>query len=233
MNTIVITAIEKEGNNIRDYSYFCIESWQNWCNKNNVILQVITEDEFIHPKFAFLSIFEKFNADKIIHVDLDTLIHPKTPNLFELYNDTFTVVKDSGKIDYEISPRMTRGVDSFESIFDSFNIDKSKYFNSGMMMFNKNHSTFLKESKNWIESNYDKIAKWSSAGDTGLDQTPFNWLVQKHNIETKFLDMRYNRTGLVFKNLYVNDNYIIHFRGLKTNRRIKLMKEIHNYLVGL
>ena len=65
MNTIVITAIEKEGNNIGDYAYFCIESWQNWCNKNNVTLQVIKEDEFIHPKFAFLSIFEKFNADKL------------------------------------------------------------------------------------------------------------------------------------------------------------------------
>ncbi len=233
MNTIVITAIDKKGSNISKYASTCISSWENWCKKNNVSLHVFEKDEFIHPKFAFLSIFEKLNANKIIHVDLDTLIHPQTPNLFELYDDIFTVVKDSGRVDYEISQRMVRGVNSFEDIFHSFNLDKSKYFNSGMMMFNKSHSLFLSEAKNWIESNYSKIVKWSSAGDTGLDQTPFNWLVQKNNIETNFLDIRYNRTGLLKNNLDINDNFIIHFRGLKTNRKIKLMKELNDYLVGL
>ena len=35
-------------------------------------------DEFIHPKFNAY-IFEKFITDKE-HVDVDTIIHPQTPN---------------------------------------------------------------------------------------------------------------------------------------------------------
>ena len=232
-NAIVITAIQRDGFVLKEYSTFCIESWKDWCTKKNIPLFIIEDDSFIHPKFAFLSIFERFNADKIIHVDVDTIINPDTPDLFTLYDTKFTVVKDSGLIDYQISPRMSKGVDNFESIFTSFNLDKSKYFNSGMMMFHKNHKSFLNKSKIWIENNFDKIAKWSINGGPGLDQTPFNWLVQKNNIETNFLDMKYNRTGVFKKKLNVNDNYILHFRGNKHGLKVHKMKKIFNELVGL
>ena len=227
---VVITAIEKDGYDLKEYSSPCIQSWKNWCKIHNIPLITMVGDEFIHPKFAFLSIFEKFNADKIVHVDVDTIIHPQTPNLFDLYEDKLTVVKDCGLHDGVISPRMSKGVDKFEKVFSEFNLNKDNFFNSGVMMFHRNHKKLLKECKDWVTDNFKSISEWSQQDGPGLDQIPFNWFVQKNKIDLQFLDLRFNRTNLLRKKLNVDDNYIIHFRGIKDKNKINEIKHIYSKL---
>ena len=106
-------------------------------------------------------------------------------------------------------------------------IDKSKFFNSGVMMFNKKHKLFLNECKTWVHKNFKDICEWSKNGGRGLDQVPFNWFVQKNNIQVNFLDTRFNRLGLIKKDLNPTDNYIIHFRGPKDKNKIKKCIDIY------
>ena len=47
-NAIVITAIQRDGFVLKEYSTFCIESWKNWCTKKNIPLFIIEDDSFIH-----------------------------------------------------------------------------------------------------------------------------------------------------------------------------------------
>ena len=62
-----------------------------------------------------------------------------------MYEDKLTVVKDCGLHDDVISPRMSEGVDKFEKVFSDFNLNKDNFFNSGVMMFHRNHKKLLKE----------------------------------------------------------------------------------------
>ena len=49
----------------------------------------------------------------------------------------------------------------------------------------------------------------------------------KYNMEVNFLDTRFNRLGLIKKDLNPNDNFIIHFRGPKSKSKIKKMYQIY------
>jgi len=228
---VVITNIERGKFVTENYSKFCIGSWEQYCKRWDIPLKVITEDKFIHPKFSYLSVFDEVDSEKVICVDLDTIVHPQTPNLLELFDKTFTVVKDVGIKEDKIADRMVVGIDLFEKEFDSFKMDKSKYFNSGMLMMHRNQSKFLKECKNWVESNYSKIVEWTNNGGVGLDQIPFNWFVQKNNLNTEFLDLRYNRTSPMRKNRNIDDNFILHFRGTKSQRKADMIESVYKKLL--
>ena len=226
---VVITNIQKDGFDSSGYSNFCIDTWKRYCNKWNIPLKILTEDKYIHPKFAYLSVFDEVDSDKVIFVDVDTMINPNSPNLMELFDDKITVVRDYGKLDYIISENMKKAGDYFEKSFPQ-TIDKSKFFNSGFMMFKKEHKLFLDECKEWVEQHYKQITEWSqSPGGRGLDQVPFNWFIQKKNIELNYLDTRFNRTSLIRKDLNPNDNFIIHFRGPKGKRKIKKMYDVYKF----
>ena len=223
---VVITNIQNDKFDSSEYSNFCIDSWKRYCDKWNIPIKILTEDKYLHPKFAYLSVFEEVDSEKIIFVDVDTIINPNSPNLLEVFDDELTVVRDYGNLDYIISKNMSQAIDEFEKSFPQI-IDKSKFFNSGVMMFNKKHKSFLNECKTWVEKNFKDIFDWSLNRGRGLDQVPFNWFVQKNNIKTKFLDTRFNRLGLIKKDLNPNDYFIIHFRGPKTKRKIEKMYDIY------
>ena len=235
---IVITNIERtngwptnEGypNNKFDssgYSKFCIDTWKTYCDNLGIPLKILTEDKYIHPHFSYLSVFDEVHVDKVIVVDVDTMINPNTPNLLKLFDGTLTVVRDSGRLDGIIPKRMSINVNDFDSKFQ-YQIDKTKFFNTGVMMFHRNHENFLNKCKRWVHKNYEKISKWTKESKTRLDQIPFNHFVQKNNISLNFLDSRYNRTGLLRDGLNPLDNYIIHFKGPKPPPKITNMKNIY------
>ncbi len=223
---VVITNIQNDKFRSSEYSNFCIDSWKRYCDKWNIPIKILTEDKYLHPKFAYLSVFEEVDSEKVIFVDVDTIINPNSPNLLEVFDDELTVVRDYGNLDYIISKNMSQAIDEFEKSFPQI-IDKSKFFNSGVMMFNKKHKSFLNECKTWVEKNFKDIFDWSLNRGRGLDQVPFNWFVQKNNIKTKFLDTRFNRLGLIKKDLNPHDYFIIHFRGPKTKRKIEKMYDIY------
>ena len=223
---VVITNIQNDKFDSSGYSNFCIDSWKRYCDKWNIPIKILTEDKYIHPKFSYLSVFEEVDSDKVIVVDVDTMINPNSPNLLELIDDKLTVVRDYGNLDYIISKHMKEAVDEFEKAFPQI-IDKSNFFNSGVMLFNKKHKWFLNECKTWVHKNFKDICEWSKNGGRGLDQVPFNWFVQKYNMEVNFLDTRFNRLGLIKKDLNPNDNFIIHFRGPKSKSKIKKMYQIY------
>ena len=222
---VVITNIQNDKFDSSGYSKFCIDTWKTYCGKWGIPLKILTEDKYIHPKFSYLSVFDEVNADKVIVVDVDTMINPKTPNLLGLFDGTLTVVRDCGKLDGIISGQMKNSVDNFEKIF-KFQIDKSMFFNSGFMCFHRNHENFLQRSKDWVHKHFDTIIDWSKQ-NSGVDQVPFNWFVQKNNVSINFLDSRFNRTQLFKKKLNPLENYIIHFRGEKGPNKIKNMHRVY------
>ena len=108
---VVITNIQNDKFDSSGYSKFCIDTWKTYCGKWGIPLKILTEDKYIHPKFSYLSVFDEVDVDKVIVVDVDTMINPKTPNLLGLFDGTLTVVRDYGKLDGIISKKMKNSVD--------------------------------------------------------------------------------------------------------------------------
>ena len=223
---VVITNIQNDKFDSSEYSKFCIDTWKTYCGNLGIPLKILTEDKYIHPHFSYLSVFDEVDVDKVIVVDSDTMVNPKTPNLFKLFDGTLTVVRDYSRLDGIISKRMSIRVNEFDSMFE-YQIDKTKFFNTGVMMFHRNHENFLNKCKRWVHKNYDNILEWTKESKTRLDLIPFNHFVQKNNISLNFLDSRYNRTGLLRDKLNPSDNYIIHFKGLKGPNKVKNMHRIY------
>ena len=85
---VVITNIQNDKFDSSEYSNFCIDSWKRYCDKWNIPIKILTEDKYIHPNFSYLSVFEEVDSDKVIVVDVDTMINPNSPNLLELFDGT-------------------------------------------------------------------------------------------------------------------------------------------------
>ena len=104
--------------------------------------------------------------------------------------------------------------------FLSFKLTNQCFLILVINVIHRNHENFLKRCKDWVHKHFDTIIDWSKQ-NSGVDQVPFNWFVQKNNVSINFLDSRFNRTQLFKKKLNPLENYIIHFRGEKGPNKIK------------
>ena len=71
---------------------FSVDSWKQWCDKNNAELFVL--EELLLPKEEMAICWQRYHLfdildaneidyDQILMVDSDTIVHPDCPNFFE------------------------------------------------------------------------------------------------------------------------------------------------------
>lgn len=230
MNNIVyiinIASDKKPGRTI-PYKYG-IQSWKIWCNKNNANL-VVLEDPILpyddlRPNWHKVFIFDlleqsSIEADKIIIVDADTIVHPDAPNFFNMDDNKFCVVPNIGSYDW-----IFRSIENYKKyVFNNFDFDVTKYFNSGFLILNKNHKKFFEDIKNFYFSNKENLIKMQETFFTGTDQPVLNFMCQINKIEMKFLPYEYNmqdlyrREALIDSMPYINFGYVYHFNAIPNN----------------
>ena len=89
------------------------------------------------------------DVDKILIVDADTIVHPNSPNFFDIAEDKFCVVNNIGSYDW-----LFRSVENYKKyIFNDYNFDVTKYYNSGVLILNKNHKEFFNNIKKNLAEN--------------------------------------------------------------------------------
>ncbi len=229
MNVVYIINIATDKKPGRTIPYkFGIQSWKNWCEKNNAKL-VVLEDailpyEDLRPNWHKVFIFDllkqsNIECDKILIVDADTIVHPTAPNFFEIAEDKFCVVNNVGSYDW-----MLRGIENYKKyIFNNFNFDITKYFNSGVLILNKNHESFFEKVKSFYFTNKQNLIKMQDTFFTGTDQPVLNFMCQIENIDMKFLPYEFNmqdlyrREALIDSMPYIDLGYIYHFNAIPNN----------------
>jgi hypothetical protein len=137
-------------------------------------------------------------------VDSDTIIHPDTPNFFELTDRKYTAVVNNGCYDWVV-----RSINGWgEHLFP--NQEKPKvweYHNAGFVVMNKDHKDFQDKVKEFYLENIDKIndirnnQTFQGLPLPSTGQTIMNFLLVKHKIEKKILPEIYNLGDLHRKNL--------------------------------
>tara|TARA_R100000315_G_scaffold62399_2_gene43726 strand:- start:335 stop:1693 length:1359 start_codon:yes stop_codon:yes gene_type:complete len=177
-----------------DYFEYSRKTWEFWCKKNDVLFVPFEEpvEQNLHDYrinwqkaiFVFDELERRgIDYDQIALVDSTVMVKWSCPNFFELTDRKFTVTRDIDNMSWTHD-----SIQGYKNIFNDFDLDSTKYFRSGFMVFNETHKNLFQDLKNfYIKNKRDFIKLQDEVVRKGNDQTPINYWVQKNNIELKFL----------------------------------------------
>jgi lipopolysaccharide biosynthesis glycosyltransferase len=220
------------------YSKYCIESWNHWCDKHGAQLITLTEPiGNIEPHWGKIFPFQLLEAngidyDRVLVVDNDTVVHPNCPNVFDLVpRNKVGVVYDD--VNYDWTIRSTEAY--YKHVFSNFNtFDPFEYFNSGFLVLSSEHKKVYDNIVEFMQHNYEKLNWVQSTYGVGRDQTPLNFLIREFS-ELEFLSKRFNLQGLYSKELTdvskIKDiSYVSHFNAIPRDHREPFMKSVYTHL---
>lgn len=235
-----MVACDSEGTKVKnsDYAQYSIQSWQYWCDKNNVDLIVNRETKFAWPIWnKFLVHVYGQEYDRIGVVDSDTMIHPNAPNIFErLTPDKFYGVNDLCDLDWLFS-----SINDRQKFFPNVELDIFKYVNAGVLFFGKEHLKVWKNFQSFVLSNIPEIVKIQGGGK---EQTLLNFFLQQEKVQIELLSPAWNLLSIHKKNMFTHNwqlnldkvphfikyAHIWHFTGFPIEDRTRLMKETYNLI---
>mgnify|MGYP001329419346 CR=1 FL=1 len=235
-----------------DYYEYSRKSWEYWCEKNDVLFVPFenpVEKDFtrFRPQWQkCLYVFDELERleidyDQIALIDSSAIVRWDCPNFFELTNHEFTAWRDDDNLRW-----VHDSIEGYKNIFDGFELDITKYINSGFMIFNKKHKTFFKDLKNmYLEKQDDFIKLQDEVVRKGNDQTPVNYLLQMSGIDVK-LDLPFtfnlrhiNRKEMFNYNWQLKEDatpffikycYVWRFTGLPKDQRSEVMAQTWDYV---
>jgi lipopolysaccharide biosynthesis glycosyltransferase len=236
-NLIYMVAIDSERSQFKnsDYAQYSIQSWQLWCDKNNVDFIVNREHDtrFTFPIWNKELIYEIGKGyDKIGIVDSDTIISPDAPNIFDLFTEEdFCGVQDLCDLNWLLSSIKGR-----QHFFPETKMSAMKYFNAGVLFFGSKHLKVFEDLLNLYLSNQKEIDEIKGGGK---EQTLLNFVVQSSGVEVKLLTPAWNLISIHRKNMFIPNwqlkkdptpyfmkyAYIWHFTGFPIEDRTRLMQQ--------
>ena len=224
-NLVFLIDIKKDGKTKKEYQ-MSIDSWSHFCKKYDhellTLNEPVTDMNYMgiiwQRYFLFVILDEnKLEFDQICIVDADTIVHPDTPDFFKLTNHNYTLVHDDGNFDWILRSMENYNKHLFtdQPIFNWY-----EYFNSGFQVVNNKHRDFFKTMRDFYNDNNEMIRWLQKTYGVGTDQTPLNYLLRKHSIETTSLPYSYNMSCMAAKEClneqmqHTKAGYVMHFNGL-------------------
>lgn len=231
--------LEEKKNRTDAYKY-SIDSWKRWGEKNNAQIMVLNESLFdfseMRPnwyKYYVFQLLEQSNIeyDQILYVDSDTIVHPNCPNVFEMSDRKYCIVHNQGSYDW-----LFRSMEIYSKyLFNNHMFDFLRYFNSGFMLFNKDHEPFYNAVLQFYQEHKKTILWIQDTYKVGTDQPIVNFLLDLYKIEAKFLPYEFNgqdlalHEGLTEDLLFWKFCYVAHFNALPNNHESKVSNHWMQY----
>ena len=230
MSNIVFTVnIENPDNPRRCKPYqVSIDSWKVWAKKNDcevfILDQWVYDKGVMNPNWHKLLVFDLLENsgieyDQVLIVDSDTYIHPDAPNIFEETDNKFCAVHNDGSYDW-----VMRSMETYSKhVFEGYMFDWSEYFNSGVMVVNKEHKTLFKDILEFYLTNQELVSGIQKNYGVGTDQPMINFFVQKNNVDLKLLPYKWNMQDLHRKEILRDDmlftelGWVYHFNAIPKN----------------
>jgi len=230
---------KKQGRS-QPYQY-AIDSWTVWCKKNNCELFVLTEriypESYMNANWHKLFVFQLLDAndisyDQIMIVDADTIIHPNAPNVFDEADHKFCAVHNFGSYDW-----ICRSIENYKKhLFPNIDVPLFDYFNSGVIICNKQHKNFYEKIIKFYLDNQEKIIILQNTYNVGTDQPVLNFFVQQENIDYKQLGYQWNMQDMQRWEIFDEEltftkiGWIYHFNGIPDNIRNHMMDKTNKFI---
>ena len=230
-----------------DYFQYSKNTWEYWCERNDCLFVPFTkpveEDLFRYrinwQKAIFL--FDELERqgieyDQIALVDSSFMIRHDAPNFFEMTDRRLTAWRDMDNMRW-----IYESIQGYKNIFNGFELDMSKYVNSGFMIFNEEHKELFQRFKQFYLDNTDKLIKLQDEiVKKGTEQTPMNYWLQTNNVDINIdLPLPFKLTHLQRKELFnhnwqlkedttpffIKYGYNYSFNGIPKDNRTNIMKQ--------
>lgn len=176
--------------------------------------------------------------DQIALVDSTCMYRWDAPNFFDLTDKKFVGWRDSDNLNW-----IHQSIQGYKEFF-KYDLDISKYINSGFIIFNESHKEFFKSFKLLYETNKEFFIKaQDSIVKKGTEQTPLNYWLQINNVDIKTdLPVSFKLTHLHRKELFsynwqleqnqipffIKYGYNWIFNGIPKNERTHIMGLVWN-----
>ena len=225
---------------------YSIASWQKWAEKNNSdvilledLLMPIEEMGICWQRYYMFQILEgngvKYN--QILMVDADTIIHPDTPNFFDMTKYDFAGAHFAGSWDWVL-----RSIENYSKfIFGGSMINYWEYMDAGFFIVNKMHKKFYDNILQFYLSSKNALKEMEKFHG-GTDQTPVNFLLQMNNIPRIQLPYSYNMVDMNRKEILTEDllftkiGFVYQFNAIPNNENNQAtnywMKKTYEYFYG-
>ena len=239
-----------------EYTEYSRKTWEYWCEKNDVLFvpftQPVEKDLFrFRPNWQkAIFCFDELDRmgieyDQIALVDSSFMIRWDTPNFFDMTERKFTAFRDMDNMRW-----IYDSIQGYKNIFGGFELDQSKYVNSGFIIFNESHKDIMQGFKSFYLDNIDELIDLQdNKVRKGNEQTPLNYWLQTNKVDVNIdLPLPYKLTHLQRKEMfsynwsldedktpfYIKYGYNFSFNGLPKNQRNSIMKQTwdlikHNY----
>tara|TARA_R110002012_G_scaffold241380_1_gene415601 strand:+ start:687 stop:2033 length:1347 start_codon:yes stop_codon:yes gene_type:complete len=230
-----------------DYFEYSRKTWEYWCKKNDVIFlpfEVPVKKDLSDYRVNWqkaLFVFDELERqnieyDQIALIDSTVMIKWDAPNFFNLTDKKFTVTRDRDNMNW-----VHKSIQGYKEFFNNFELDQSKYFRSGFMVFNETHKFMFDELKQTYINNKETFKQLQDVTvRKGNDQTPINYLAQINKIDLKFLPgvpwmcSHIHKKELFGHNWQTGDNtlhlikhgYMWMFNGIPKEQRSNVMKQV-------
>lgn len=221
------------------YKRWCLESWQYWCDKNDVEIFILdtplTDKDLMKPTWQRWYVFDILDANgveynQVAMVDVDTLIHPDAPNFFDLTDNNFSVVQDDLFIEWSHN-----SIKGYQHMFPSVKFDWTTYFNCGFVVLNAQHKKLCNEIVTFYLDNTEELRTLQHTTlKKGSDQTPVNYMIRESGLPITYLPKKYNlmhphQRGIL-NELLPEVGYVYHFNGFEKSLRNQIMEQSWNTL---
>jgi lipopolysaccharide biosynthesis glycosyltransferase len=182
------------------------------------------EKKLKYPLFGKYKVYDLLEEyDRILFLDIDILIRPDSPDIFELTpEDKFAAFcEGSWSNDQELLARLVY----LKNIADAYGIDFSNfdmtfdYFNAGVFVASKCHKEiFSMPEENPIMSQITS------------EQNLLNLRLKSGGFKAYHLPICFNSMPWQWSRWYLNDSYFIHHAGGKPFDRVKAIEKDVKYL---
>jgi len=142
--------------------------------------------------------------DRIVYLDTDLIVRPDTPNLFDFVEPGMFCAFNEGAW---ISSRLEALKDATKQFGLSAPNFKDRYYNTGVMVFDKEHAGVFADPPKFIDHFYE--------------QTYLNIMLARTKADLRELPHSFNRMSHLDENKQTNDHrlesYIVHYAGALNN----------------
>ena len=234
------------------YFEYSRKSWEYWCEKNDCIFVPFTnpiENDFIEYRPQWqkcLFVFDELDRlgiefDQVALIDSSAIVKWDCPNFFNLTERKFVGWRDDDNLRW-----VHESVEGYKDVFDGYELDSSKYINSGFMIFNETHRDFFKSLKQLYLDKKDTFIRLQDKDvRKGNDQTPVNYWLQINDIDMKLdLPFIYNLRHIHRKDLFsynwqleedktpffIKYGFVWRFTGMPKDKRTDIMRQVWDYI---
>ena len=164
MNVVFWTGIHTDLSNKYggfDWMEYSKRTWQYWCKKNNVMFVAFEEpytDISKHRANWQKAIHcwdilddRGIDANNVFLVDASSMIKWDAPNIFDQIDERFVGWPDLDNLKW-----VHQSIEGYKPVFD-YELNNSKYINSGVIIFNKSHRKIFESFKEYYYDNVEDL----------------------------------------------------------------------------